>query len=240
MRDLGFSQDADDAAHEYVVRLLEGRARRQTAYQFTTDYLRANFTPRGFMQDARRRNFTQPEPLTERTTDELGGGLRPDSRDNLYDCLRALERDEIISKRDAEILIKNIYHGETMKKLAKEYNLSKGRIDAIIRTGQQKLKIEYSSCPLSRAEVRVARLIIKYAHTNKEAALKLEISEKGVKFHLTNIFRKLKIKSRAELTNLYWTEKLPAALIREINFEPKPEFMDQAETNKNKPLPGAA
>lgn len=57
---------------------------------------------------------------------------------------------------------------------------------------------------LSGCESRVAKLVIKGLR-NKEVADKLEVSEKTVKFHLSSIYRKLEIQSRAQL--IVWALK---------------------------------
>jgi len=51
---------------------------------------------------------------------------------------------------------------------------------------------------LSRREKDVTSLAIQ-GLSNKEIGVKLYIAEKTVKFHLTRVFRKLKLKSRARL-----------------------------------------
>lgn len=51
---------------------------------------------------------------------------------------------------------------------------------------------------LSCREAEVAAAIVT-GRTNKEVASKLFVTEKAVKFHLTNIYRKLRVKSRAQL-----------------------------------------
>ncbi len=51
---------------------------------------------------------------------------------------------------------------------------------------------------LSRRESEVASLVAE-GLANKQIADKLFVTEKTVKFHLTNIYRKMKLKSRAQL-----------------------------------------
>lgn len=51
---------------------------------------------------------------------------------------------------------------------------------------------------LTRREAEVATLVSK-GLPNKEVGLRLFVEEKTVKFHLTNIYRKMAIKSRAQL-----------------------------------------
>jgi DNA-binding CsgD family transcriptional regulator len=51
---------------------------------------------------------------------------------------------------------------------------------------------------LSNREIEVVKWISQ-GLSNFDASQKLFVSEKTVKFHLTNIYKKLKVKSRAEL-----------------------------------------
>lgn len=51
---------------------------------------------------------------------------------------------------------------------------------------------------LSNREAEVAELVVK-GLSNKEVANQLFVTEKTVKFHLTNIYKKMSVKSRAQL-----------------------------------------
>ncbi len=51
---------------------------------------------------------------------------------------------------------------------------------------------------LSNREAEVAELVVK-GLSNKEVANQLFVTEKTVKFHLTNIYKKMNVKSRAQL-----------------------------------------
>src|SRR5690348_55068 len=51
---------------------------------------------------------------------------------------------------------------------------------------------------LSHREAEVAELVSK-GLSNKEVASQLFVTEKTVKFHLTNIYKKMAVKSRAQL-----------------------------------------
>lgn len=51
---------------------------------------------------------------------------------------------------------------------------------------------------LSEREQQVAELVSK-GFSNREVAINLHIIEKTVKFHLTNIYKKMGMKSRAQL-----------------------------------------
>lgn len=53
--------------------------------------------------------------------------------------------------------------------------------------------------------------------SNKQVAEKIFTTEKTVKFHLTNIYKKLECKSRAEMTARYYKLELPQDLLNRIH-----------------------
>lgn len=70
---------------------------------------------------------------------------------------------------------------------------------------------------LSNREAEVAELVTQ-GLSNKEVANRLFVTEKTVKFHLTNIYKKMNVKSRAQLIvwclpNMTFTEKSDVAII---------------------------
>src|SRR4030065_1522913 len=79
----------------------------------------------------------------------------------------------------------------------------------------------------SRREVDVAELFSK-GLTNKEVGNKLFVTEKTVKFHLTNIYKKMNVRSRAQL--IVWC-------VPHIDFSEKPEPVVQLQTNMNFTIP---
>ena len=77
---------------------------------------------------------------------------------------------------------------------------------------------------LSNREAEVAELVTK-GLSNKEVANQLFVTEKTVKFHLTNIYKKMNVKSRAQLIvwclpHLGFVEKVekPAEQSNQINM----------------------
>ena len=79
---------------------------------------------------------------------------------------------------------------------------------------------------LSNREAEVAELVSK-GLSNKEVANQLFVTEKTVKFHLTNIYKKMSVKSRAQLIvwclphlNFAETEARPAQNEPTINAQP--------------------
>jgi DNA-binding CsgD family transcriptional regulator len=78
---------------------------------------------------------------------------------------------------------------------------------------------------LSKAEARIAKFIACTGQTNKEIAGKLFVTEKTVKFHLTNIYKKFGFRSRMQLKQAYMDKGLVYKLIstdEEIPTDIKP------------------
>lgn len=73
---------------------------------------------------------------------------------------------------------------------------------------------------LSGREAQVAELVSK-GLTNKDVANQLYVTEKTVKFHLTNIYKKMKVKSRSQL--IVWS--LPY-----LGFEEKKQNSENVQT----------
>jgi LuxR family transcriptional regulator, positive regulator of biofilm formation len=83
---------------------------------------------------------------------------------------------------------------------------------------------------LSNRESEVAELVTK-GMSNKEVANQLFVTEKTVKFHLTNIYKKMNVKSRAQL--IVWC--LP-----HIGFVEKEERAVEAAAAAGAAAPAAA
>jgi len=60
------------------------------------------------------------------------------------------------------------------------------------------LDLKLREVGLSNREVEVTKIIAKGV-TNREASDMLFVTEKTVKFHLTNIYKKMRVKSRSQL-----------------------------------------
>lgn len=83
---------------------------------------------------------------------------------------------------------------------------------------------------LSKREAEVFAQVA-LGRTNKEAARALFVSEKTIKFHLTIIYAKLGIKSRAELISGWYTGKLDKDVTAYVhNF--MPVFISTASTDE--------
>ncbi len=89
------------------------------------------------------------------------------------------------------------------------------------------LRDHFYSKNLSKCEVEVVILVLQ-GHTNSRVASELCVAEKTVKFHLTNIYKKLQISRRTEIV---WT--VPLADFIKIE-EPKKDPI--LESNVHKPI----
>lgn len=113
----------------------------------------------------------------------------------VYELVRAGVSGYILKDVNPDILVKTILkvaQGESVidssitTKLLMEFNRLAG-------SKAEKDKVE----ELSDREIQVLKLIAK-GHTNKQIGQELFISEKTVKNHITNIFRKLKVEDRTQ------------------------------------------
>ena len=77
---------------------------------------------------------------------------------------------------------------------------------------------------LSKREIEVVMLVLE-GSTNREVADNLCVAEKTVKFHLTNVYKKLNISRRSQI---FW--KLPLADFISINENEKPTEKASAST----------
>jgi DNA-binding NarL/FixJ family response regulator len=70
--------------------------------------------------------------------------------------------------------------------------------------------------PLTRREVLILRLVAE-GYTNHEVAARLHVSEPTVKFHLTNVFRKLDVANRTEASS--WAREHGLTKLSATDFE---------------------
>ncbi len=95
------------------------------------------------------------------------------------------------------------------------------------REGARMLRDVLTQRGLSNREAEVAELVTK-GLSNKEVASQLFVTEKTVKFHLTNIYKKMNVKSRAQL--IVWC--MPhMSFAEEANEAPAAQANNQAATN---------
>lgn len=81
---------------------------------------------------------------------------------------------------------------------------------------------------LSNREAEVAELVSK-GLSNKEVANQLFVTEKTVKFHLTNIYKKMNVKSRAQL--IVWCLPHLGFVENEATQPTRPEMPAAAAVN---------
>lgn len=91
---------------------------------------------------------------------------------------------------------------------------------------------------LSNREFEVFLLVTK-GITNKQVANEIFTSEKTVKFHLTNIYKKTACKSRHELIFKFYQQDLPQDLLKRMSaFEIKTRgFVEGSVKPMEVPLP---
>lgn len=65
---------------------------------------------------------------------------------------------------------------------------------------------------LSKREVEVFREVVT-GRRNKEIGERLFVTEKTIKFHLGNIYRKLSVRSRHEMISKWFSGEFPADLL---------------------------
>lgn len=92
---------------------------------------------------------------------------------------------------------------------------------------QKIIKEELKRLRLTEGQIPVALWVIQGA-SNKYVGHKLHISEKTVKFHLTNIYKKVGVKSRCAL--IFWAENihkstLPSGVLETPEEIPEPQAM---------------
>ena len=88
------------------------------------------------------------------------------------------------------------------------------------------MRRELKAKKLSNREAEVSELVA-LGFANKEVASKLFVTEKTVKFHLTNIYKKLAVKSRTQLIVLFSTMNTELQTEVEVPspFDPGPSIL---------------
>jgi DNA-binding NarL/FixJ family response regulator len=79
-------------------------------------------------------------------------------------------------------------------------------VDSILRTGSKRRNSNWST-RLSQRETQVLDLLLDN-QSNKEIAVKLNISERTVKFHVSNVLTKFGVHRRADLILLWYQQHL--------------------------------
>ena len=111
-------------------------------------------------------------------------------------------------------------------------NVTEGEKDFLFsQKGIDYLKAHLSQQGLSRRETEVVILVLR-GLTNKQVADKLCVAEKTVKFHLTNIYKRMKISRRSQIV---WT--LPLSDFVE-KFKDAPDTANTAQAQPAEAPPG--
>lgn len=84
---------------------------------------------------------------------------------------------------------------------------------------------------LSPSETRVTIKVSKTGCSNRVAAEDLHVTEKTIKFHLTNIYKKCGVKNRSELVLGVIERTLPANIMKQIDV-----FVSAKVAEKLKPV----
>jgi DNA-binding CsgD family transcriptional regulator len=101
------------------------------------------------------------------------------------------------------------------------------------------LRLALDAKGLSNRESEVVELIIT-GLSNKEVATKLFVTEKTVKFHLTNIYKKTSVKSRTMLTARFLPFTIDGAAACPVMAEPAVELPVSAPAQDGLPVGKAA
>ena len=97
-------------------------------------------------------------------------------------------------------------------------NVTAGEKDFLFsQKGMEYLKAHLAQQGLSRRETEVVILVLQ-GLTNKQVADKLCVAEKTVKFHLTNIYKRMKISRRSQIV---WTLPLSDFIEKFKDKDPK-------------------
>ncbi|MEG1255208.1 LuxR C-terminal-related transcriptional regulator [Clostridium sp.] len=122
----------------------------------------------------------------------LGGGIRLGENKNLCDY-KGVEDIRIFSEMEINDIVKMLENTFNLLNINEEVSLEKENNRENLRQELFLLKNKLSS-----REIEVVKLI-NAGLINKEISAKLNISEKTVKTHITNILRKLKLKNRLQV-----------------------------------------
>lgn len=184
MEKLGRANEAEDALNEFCAGALEGKHQHQTLDQFAIDYLRKRSGRKGSRGYLERQELQRAASI-EQTV--LGNQLGIDSRRDV-DARLDLERVRDSLKEPRDKLIFQLYHieGFTMKEIGEELDLSEARVDQL----------------LSKSEREVAKRLMT-GMSNQQIGDQLFVTEKTVKFHITNIYQKTGARSRADFMANY-------------------------------------
>lgn len=202
-------QEPEDFASYCVEQKLRGKHKKYS-WAFV-DYLRGNGPRKGHVRYDHAKNLKRATSLNALLSD---GATEPIER--LYvessetDLINTQELNFVKrhlrtqDKRSREIFTR-ILAGEVKKEIAESLDISVSRLSQIVQKTVLSIKDQIkkgeeflNNSTLSNAERGVYEELIK-GKSNQDIADSLYVSEKTVKFHCTNIFKKLGVSSRQEL-----------------------------------------
>jgi len=117
-------------------------------------------------------------------------------REYLFKTLQMGAEGYVLKDAEASVLIdaiRSVYNGQTYI----QPNMTKELVQEFNRMTLQESSKKYSECDLTAREIEVLKLIAE-GMLNKEIARALYISEKTVKNHVSNIFKKLNVSDRTQ------------------------------------------
>ena len=226
----GQSQDVEDFYHSVIVDILSGK-KKDYKYMSTKaiDYMRKNYGSTRKGSSKEKHNFIK----SYRSGNTYHRSYLPNT-ENKIEVEKLLQL--INNKRSVALITMYFKYGLTMKEIGKIFGITESRIWGLLSETLKKVKGDtmeiqqecaYGSVDDDKYkynEVTMRGLIIKYGFTkreaevlhylkhalmNKEIAYYMGIKEKTVKFNFTNIFRKLKLRNRAEVMLLMLNESNP-------------------------------
>jgi DNA-binding NarL/FixJ family response regulator len=110
-----------------------------------------------------------------------------------------------IFEAGADALISKTVHPVSLATLLREISR-----DAVVHRFRPRAKTKTLSTPLTDRELEILRLVAQ-GHTNARIARELWVTEKTVKFHLSNTYRKLGVANRTEASRYMYMNELAAA-----------------------------
>lgn len=211
---LGFNEEeSEEIAQEYVLRVLTGKHSNSTVWQAVIDIVRS-FFGRPTHVNYQNRKIIYAGYILE----TIDTGM---TEEELNEAVKNLSKNLSVKEK---FIFKMLSQGYTQKEIASLFSISETRLSQVVK--QIKFKIldykkeeeeqifkdekmidsdvirknvvKFLSRGLSLRQIEVIGEVVE-GKTNKEIGEKLFISEKTVKFHLTYIFKRLKIRSRTQL-----------------------------------------
>jgi RNA polymerase sigma factor (sigma-70 family) len=224
----GFARYADDIAHEVITRMLEGRHESANIDQIVIDVIRSEFGRKSCISFAKRNAFNNAGSYEHGDFDRFTGTSRELRLNSRIDIERIVKRTKLTEKQ-RDVIHEYLNEDPTQDEIGKSLGVSASRVSQILKVSIQRMG---KMVKLSKREAEVVVLVAK-GLSNKEVSNRLFVTEKTVKFHLTNIYKKENVKSRAQLTiktinGLVDMSHTDVAAIHDAPVESKPTPLDKS------------